>query len=287
VEHNSEKRLIKGFLWASFIVHLLAFILDPGSLFPFLFPPPKVLDVSTWEIPVEVANDEWAKADKDSISQVKQAEELRVRENLLAQLPKSMTLEETGKKPQEIAEATPEAPPKKEEPEQKEAEKPKEAEEHIEQDKEAAVALKKEEAIARLLKEKARLKEKFAKQDESPLNDLLVQRKNELMKNQSSKALSVGDNDALKGYQGLLKSWVQKHYVLPEVYATMEGQTLAVIEIVLSERGELRQLKLVQTSKNPAFDSLAMKTMENSVPFPVPPKDLVGVPIRYRFDHNM
>lgn len=272
-------------------MHLLFFFANPLSFLDHLRPKEE------WVIEAEMLTDFSGKDQTDAIKSAKKGEELKVMENILPQLPKQIDTSEQKKpeeeKPEEISDEKKEIIAAEKPVEEKPKETPKEISKEAEKDDKeqksenedlkmkALAQLAKQEAIERLAKEKARLEKKFAKENESAeANTLLKQRQN---------ALSQGiDNSSteIKEYNRALKDWVQKHYIVPEIYISAEEQSKVVVEIVLDSKGEIQTLELIKSSTNTAFDQLALTIIKNAAPFPKPPKELVGQRIHYRFDRS-
>ena len=143
------------------------------------------------------------------------AEEIKVKETMLPQLPKKFKLKDEeiiAGKTNEILnqpKQEDEVPSKKDdvltEPSEKKEKKKNESLKRI--------------ALERLLKEKARLEKKFDKKTVSPLDKTLKERKKELdAKIKGADILLAGKNSTNNTYALKLKKWVARHYTLPEIY---------------------------------------------------------------------
>lgn len=316
IQDKVEDTELKWIRWAfavSLVVHLTVFL----AKLPNLLTSPSTQE-KQWVIETEMVYDVSGADDKSAIDQAKLAEEVKVNQKILPQLPKVFDLKDNS--PVSEPEANQDQVPSDEQlaAEKRQAEKLlKQEEEKKQQDlrqqeekrkqeelvkqqeeekkrkdeaerllqlrdikKQAIAALTKKEALRRLIKEKARKNEQFANEDQTTSKELLLQRQKTLDANVENMSQAQISSE----YGMILKSWVQRFYALPEIYANTENQQLAVIELILNNKGEIRKLKLTQSSHNSAFDNLALKTMKAASPYPKPPKQLVGVAIRYRFD---
>lgn len=286
-----ESRYIKKALIASLGFHVVAILLNPELLFMFR------REEEELAIEAQMIIDLSGQETKDSLAKKDKDEEIKVTKEILPQLSKQFVMKENEQKDQ--IEPTPSNAPEKSNPiasddkddpvppedEKKIVEKKPEPPPKEKEKKEAKVdptitELMKKDAIERLLKEKARREQKFAETEKAPEPNTLLAKRRESLAN----GKELGSEEFQK-YNQMLKDWVQKYYVLPEIYANADA--LAVVEFALSSKGELTQLELKESSKNPAFDQLALRTMKIASPFPKPPIELVGRPIHFRFDSKM
>lgn len=210
-----------------------------------------------------------------SIASKERAEEIKVDKQILPQLPKQYEVqdkpEQDEKQNEELA--------LKEEEHKEEEKKPEIDPEQVK--RERILGLQKKQALERLLKEKARKEEKFSNSTKSPLNQLLLARKQQLEAGMPGGA--VGE-ESFAQYGKLLKKWMQNYYSMPEVYALQAVGQQAVVELVLDAKGGVRSLTLLTSSDNTSFDDLALATVRKAAPFPAPPRELVGKKIHYHFD---
>jgi TonB family protein len=219
---------------------------------------------------------EWD-AKSPSIRASKQSEEIRVAKQTLPQLTKELT---TSAQP---AKKVPGGPTETNRPAMTDDRPPSSPKKgrRLDPKEQKAAEIAKLEALQRLLKEKARQDKKFAQQDHSPRNKVLAKRQQQLEERQllqEQLALTSGAK-----YAGKIRQWVKRHYSVPEVYRLQQRAVKAVVYITLDRSGGLKALKLKESSGDPAFDSLALRALESSAPFPKPPPEWVGKTVAYAF----
>jgi TonB family protein len=273
-EEDREKKLLKKLIYVSLGLHLLLMVLDPSMWFFRSVPD------AEWVIEAELLNiDDMAQEKKpDSIKEAKTAEDMAVNEHALPQVTKKFALDQ--KKPDDDSPPDPDKPKeeKKEDPDAKKLEdlKPLAKDTNPEEDDNV-----KKLALDRILKEKARLEKKFAKENTSPLNETLLKRKAEL---KSLMASGYSLSSMNSGYAAVLKKWISHYYSLPDIYNYSDAGLKASVQVILDAAGNLQKITLYESSRDPVFDSLALKTIQDSSPFPTPPADWVGKVILFPFE---
>ena len=273
MDQESERRIVVGCLALSVLLHLLLvashYLLKMGAP-----------DQSEWVLETEVVFDAVSGHDQhDSIRGAKKGESLKVAKRTLPQLPNQFQID--AKQATDASQKPGGAVGLPSDDGRAVAQSQGGTSDLVPPTDKSAVELKKRDALERLLKEQARKRKQFAKTHEAPEPDkLLVARKEALASRSSTSSIS----NAVKAYNRVLKGWVQRHYVLPEIYTAKDQQSRVVVEMVLNKRGEITALKLVKSSSNLAFDRLAVSTMRKAAPFPKPPREVAGRPIHYRFD---
>lgn len=223
-----------------------------------------------------------AKEDQEALSDPK----------MLPQLPKRFEIKEPEEK--KVAAIDPEREEKKESKDAN-AEKNKAGEEEAKKKEKELIEISKKNAFERLMKEQERLRKKEgkkaqeeAKKAKEEIKELLNNRKKEIAELSKGGITTIGGDPNLNQhpYVGVLRVWIKKHYNLPEIYAQQfAGKPDPIVEIVLSSEGGLAKIDLIQSSSDPVLDQLAIKTIEDSAPFPTPPLDFVGKIIHVPFNH--
>jgi TolA protein len=145
-----------------------------------------------------------------------------------------------------------------------------------EKKRDAAVKLKKQEAIDRLLKEKARENQKFADVTSSPLSDSLQRRKAQL-------AVNGGGSEA-SNYALHIQRSVRKFYSIPETYRIKGDALTAQIKISISPTGAILVMEVENSSGETGFDQLVMDIIRKAEPLPAPPTELIGKQLLLSFN---
>lgn len=112
--------------------------------------------------------------------------------------------------------------------------------------------------------------------------DLLSRRKS---LEKSGKKVHISLASAKDSYASKLRFWILKNYTLPEIYKNKKIKT--EILLTLNKTGSISTMTLDSSSGNTSFDLLAVETLENSSPFPPPPKPWVGKKIKLAFEPNL
>ncbi|MBP6217873.1 MAG: TonB family protein [Oligoflexales bacterium] len=268
-DDDFEGQLLKKLIWVSVFAHIFFAFFHGCSVFTTSEPPEWVIEAEFLDAPPE------PQTKPDSLKNTKQAEELAVAQETLPQLTKEIIPMKEDK-----ADTLPEPAAKPEEKKQVEEIKPKK-EEEVEKALTRTEEHLKKVALDRLLKEKARLEKKLAKEDVSPLSETLLKRKEELKK-LANYGFNLSGSDS--GYSAVLKKRVSQYYSLPDIYNYRNSGLRASVEVVLNHTGQIERMNLKDSSHDDVFDSLALKTIERSSPFPSPPQDWVGQPILFPFE---
>ena len=269
-----EGKILKWVLLISLIMHIAAFFLNPMSWWNSTPPP-----LEEWAIEADISGLELpeGKENKPAKSIKKEDDKRR----MLPQLPKKFAIKEQ----QEDSNQTDD----KAIPEEKEGDKPdKKTEEELSAAKakqeDDATKLFKEELIKRLKKEQERqekLAEEKVQEEKQKIASIIEKRKGELAgQGASHKGGKVTKNHP---YIVAVTEKIRRTYSLPGVYRIESGQ-MPILVIVIGKSGKIEELTLHQSSNNIAMDKLALKTVQDAAPFPKPPKEIWGKPIRFRFD---
>jgi TonB family protein len=270
-----ESRSLMLFIGISVAVHLLGFILSMFNLFGL--PKPALEEYS---IDTELLSDvDMGSAPKTVIPSAEKAEEATVPTNQLPQLPKTVTIKEKVKEEEGIMEE------KKDE----KIEEGKNITKDTEEDgqaivkPDAAVKLKKSEALERLVRE--RLKE----QQKEEAKELKTQEKSDLAQirdvlknagvtqNSSGGIVAIAENNRYTAY---LDSTLRRNYALPTTYQLTRKDMFTVIRVQISVRGELMDVQVEQSSGDNTFDEYCIQTAQRSAPFNPPPKVMAGADIQ-------
>lgn len=270
-----ESRSLMLFIGISVAAHLLGFILSMFNLFGL--PKPALEEYS---IDTELLSDvDMGSAPKTVIPSAQKAEEASVPTNQLPQLPKTVTIKEKVKEEEGIMEE------KKDE----KIEEGKNITKDTEEDgqaivkPDAAVKLKKSEALERLVRE--RLKE----QQKEETKELKTQEKSDLAQirdvlknagvtqNSSGGIVAIAENNRYTAY---LNSTLRRNYALPTTYQLTRKDMFTVIRVQLSVRGELMDVQVQESSGDDTFDGYCIQTAQRSAPFNPPPKAMAGADIQ-------
>ena len=246
---QKESTLLKRLCIISLIAHVVLITVDLSRYLVWNAEEVVPLDMI---IPFELIDEFPATAQQ-------KAPEVLVNEQILPQLPKNFKI---------AGEVAPEED--MDDPEHKLAAIKKELLQKKQEDDKNKIELTKKEALARLLKEKARKDKKFhndAAALPQALKDRQAQLEAFLEKNASGMQL---------GYTDIIRSWIKKNYQLPDAYNLKSENLEAVFKLVIDKNGQISELNLTKSSNNQMFDQLALKTIQDSAPYPSPPNDWVG-----------
>jgi TonB family protein len=266
-----ESRSLMLFIGISVAAHLIGFILSMFNLFGLPKPALEEYSIDT-ELLSEV---DMGSAPKTVIPSAQKAEEASVPTNQLPQLPKTVTIKEKIKEEEGVLEE------KKDE----KIEEGKNITKDTEQDgqaivkPDAAVKLKKSEALERLVRE--RLKE----QQKEETKELKTQEKSDLAQirdvlknagvtqNSGGGIVAIAEHNRYRVYLGAL---LKRNYAMPSTYQVTKADMFAVLNVVINMRGELMSVDVATSSGDTVFDDYCMQTVQKSSPFNPPPKDMAG-----------
>jgi protein TonB len=82
-----------------------------------------------------------------------------------------------------------------------------------------------------------------------------------------TKTKSNEDNDLLK-YCNYIKEWINTHKIYPRTARIKGFEGVALVSFSISETGRLIDAELVSSSSHEILDMAAIKTINNSDPFP-------------------
>jgi colicin import membrane protein len=265
----ADSRSLSLFIGISVAAHLIGFILSMFNLFNL---PKPALD--EWSIDTELLSDmDMGSAPKTVIPSAEKAEEASVPTNQLPQLPKTVTIREKIKEEQGLEE-------KKDE----KIDEGKNITSDAEQDgqsivkPDAAVKLKKSEALERLVRERLKEQQKeeakeLKTQDNSELAQIRDVLKNAGVTQSSGGIVSIAENNRYRAYLG---SILKRNYAMPSTYQVIKSDMFAVLNVLINARGELMTVEVQTSSGDSVFDDYCMQTVQRSSPFNPPPKELAG-----------
>ncbi|WP_141735812.1 TonB family protein [Oligoflexus tunisiensis] len=268
-----DSRSLMIFIGISVAAHLIGFIL---SLFDIFGLPQPALE--EWSIDTELLNEmEMGSAPKTVIPSAEKAEEATVPTNQLPQLPKTVTIKEKIKEEEGVMEE------KKDEKIEEGKNITKDAEEDGQSivKPDAAVKLKKSEALERLVREKLKEQQKeetkeLKTQEKSDLAQIRDVLKNAGVTQSAGGIVAIAEHNRYRAYLGAL---LKRNYAMPSTYQVTKADMFAVLSIVINVRGELMNVEVSTSSGDSVFDDYCMQTVQKSTPFNPPPKDMAGEPI--------
>lgn len=141
----------------------------------------------------------------------------------------------------------------------------------------ARLALKKQEALRRLLKEKARKEQRHSDKVASPQVE-----KTQIKQKQAGEAPALSEQEVEERSQriALFSQEVQlsiaRYYSLPDVYRYANQDLKSSVAVVLDHSGAILRMKLERSSGDVRFDALSMRVIRRAAPLPHPPKEMVG-----------
>lgn len=278
---QGQDQLVRSFVTFSVVAHLLFFILDQMGLH-FRIPEPLVEE---WSMDTDLLTDtDFSNAPAvTTIPGAKVEDKAKVPDNLLPQLPKQFTLQETTQ--QKAEEVVPGPDVKKETKEEEPDKKVKESDTETPTDENIQNKLNKMDALKRLALEKLKKQQTEKNRDlAAPSKDALARIGEELNKSDKMSGIAGGAGGLDKNrYRKILYSSVHKNYHLPESFKLVDPNMTVVIAIVVNGRGELINVKVEQSSNDPVFDDAAISATKNAAPFEPPPSSLAGETILLQF----
>ncbi|MDQ3233987.1 MAG: TonB family protein [Pseudobdellovibrionaceae bacterium] len=266
----ADSRSLSKFIGISVAAHLIGFVLSFFNIFGL--PKPALEE---WSIDTELLSDmDMGSAAKTVIPSAQKAEEASVPTNQLPQLPKTVTIKEKIKEEEGVLEE------KKDE----KIDEGKNITKDAEQDgqaivkPDAAVKLKKSEALERLVRERLKEQQKeetkeLKSQDTSDLAQIRDVLKNAGVTQSSGGIVSIAENNRYKAYLGAV---LKRNYAMPSTYQVTKADMSAVLAVVINVRGELMNVEVQTSSGDTVFDDYCMQTVQKSSPFNPPPKELAG-----------
>jgi colicin import membrane protein len=266
----SDSRALSLFIGISLAAHLLGFVLSIFHVFEL--PKPALEE---WSIDTELLNDsDLGSAPKTIVPNAQKSEEVAVPSNQLPQLTKTFTVKEKIKEEEGVGEQ-----PKDEKIEEGKNTTPdadKDGQSIIKPD--AAVKLKKTEALERLVREKLKQEQKtdskeLKAHDNTDLAQIRDVLKNAGVTQSSGGIVSIAENNRYRAY---LASVLKRNYAMPSTYQLTKASMSAVLTVVINARGELMKVEVATSSDDKVFDEYCMQTVQKSSPFNPPPKELAG-----------
>jgi colicin import membrane protein len=80
--------------------------------------------------------------------------------------------------------------------------------------------------------------------------------------------------DVLSAYVGAIAEAVQRRWALPDDLQ-QKGGLFCIVEVKITRDGSIKDVRLIERSKNSLFDQTALKAVQAANPLPVPPDALV------------
>jgi colicin import membrane protein len=271
---RDESKGLKLFIAVSLGAHFLGFILSYFNLLSLPKPP-----LEEWSIDTELVSDlDVGSSPKTVIPRAQISEEVSVPSNQLPQLTKTVSIKEKVKEEEGVAEE------KKEE----KIETGKNVTKDTDDDgqtivkPDAAVKLKKSEALERLVREKLKDEQKketreLKAQDNSDLAQIRDILKDAGLTQNTGGLSGVA---ARNRYQSYLFSAIKRNYALPKTYEISNPNLQAQLVISISARGELMRADIETSSGDSVFDDACITSVQKSSPFNPPPDFLAGEPIK-------
>lgn len=278
LRNASDERLFFTLLGLSLLGHVVFFIFDKASFITDREPL-----FEEWEVEAELLPDINISApDKSALPNAEQAENERVADNLLPQLPKKFTLQESTTEEEAISE-TDEKP--KDQPD--EAAKP--AAETVK-----AAPVKPEEqvnkmamadALKRLALEKLRAEQKTAEKNTAEESDSAARlKRDDATEDKVNKGSTTGLSAAAqKIYRSKLRAHIGKFWSVPEAYNLKDANLRVTVMIRVNEQGNLMESSVQTPSGDSVFDDMAFNAVKNSAPLPLPPVGQAGEEILLNF----
>ncbi len=253
--------LLKKFIIISVVAHVLFF-----GLMPFAqdFGPKVDLTDIGIEIGMETLPD--IDSGQETLPNAEKAPEMAVPDNILPQLPKTITMDEKQKlqdndESDKVAEEKP-----------------------VDEKKDESNKITKEDLQKRLAIERLRkLQDKKSKSYKAPNVQELASLKKALEKYNSIGSLPQGTNpDAvLMRCKVDFDKLVRQNYELPKAY-TLKALTVS-IDITFTANGMISQADILQSSGDQRFDQLTLEGLKAAVPLPESCRSLAGRAVRLSF----
>jgi colicin import membrane protein len=277
-----ENRFFGFMIAVSALAHLLVAVVDFGSFMR------RTPIVEEWSMDVDLFADAMPGApDKSALPDAEKAPEAKVSDRMLPQLPKQFAIKEAA--PPEEKTFTErvddkEAPAKdeaKETPKEEVTKAPPQPSPEEEKNR-----IDEAEARKRAVLEKLRREQKTAeknKAEDASADAKLAELAAKARERNSGAVAGLTSRSSFRTYQGLLYGAVRRNFQLPEAYNYAGREISAIFAVRVSERGDLIDIKMDQSSGDEVFDNEAMRALRASVPLPPPPRDLVGETILVQF----
>lgn len=274
LDKKNEVELFRLFVIVSFTIHFVFFL---GQGLKLLGQRRQI--VEEWAIDADLLVDANSGAPRDSaLPDAAKAEEAKVSERMLPQLPKQFAVEnEQAPRDKTFTEQDEKAGPEKKLEDAKNLSR-------TQDEADEKNRLKKDDALRRLALEKLRQESKLSKKTEAPAADSTRLQDDTKDASALNTGVSQGSLSASEAnrYRARLQAAIRRNYSIPETlkFKTVSPVTLA---IELSESGYLVSSKVEESSGDAYFDELALQAAKASVPLPPPPSALVNQKILFKF----
>ena len=273
LDKKSETELFRIFLIISLGVHFVFFVVQGVEFLRH-----RQSLVEDWAIDADLLVDATSGAPADSaLPGAAKADEARVSERMLPQLPKQFSVEDAAKAPKEKTFTELDEKAAAEQKESRNLGKTNDAAEEKNR-------IKKEDALRRLALEKLRNENKLAKKTVAPSADAarLKDPSRDLAAANSGATVGAVSASEANRYKARLQAAVRRNYSIPDTlrFRTVEPVVLA---IELNQSGQLTYSNVEESSGDKYFDELAFDALKASTPLPPPPDGLVNQRILLKF----
>lgn len=268
---TEEDRLFRKFLCLSVACHVVFFVADR---FDFWTSEPTMVDEWSMETDL-ISPDEFGQIKETSLPKAKESNEVKVPETLLPQLPQNFKVEEAKKADEEEGlTADKDAKDIGEVKNDQVKTAPK-----TDLNKDASNKVAMADALKRLALEKLRKDKQTTKKDfTAQKSDTMARLRQELNANSIAEGMSGGGmGSTQKAYVGKVQSIVRKNWSYPSMVQWQVAKPKALVKIVLLEDGNLKDVRIEQSSGDTLFDDYTVRAVKASTPFPTPPDESLRV----------
>ena len=273
LDKKSEMELFRIFLIISLGVHFVFFVVQGIEFLRH-----RRSLVEEWAIDADLLVDSSSGAPADSaLPGAVKADEARVSERMLPQLPKQFAVQDAANAPKEKTFTELDEKAITEKSESRSLSKTNDSAEEKNR-------IKKEDALRRLALEKLRNENKLAKKTEAPSADaarLKDPSKSIAAANSGATAGTVSASEANR-YKARLQAAVRRNYSIPDTLRFRSVRSV-VLAIELNQSGQLTFSNVEESSGDKYFDELAFDALKSSTPLPPPPEGLVNQRILLKF----
>lgn len=290
-EHERMMQLMRSHLYLASGLSVSAVL--HGVMLASFFDTPPVAEPATPYIEVQLGELSGSH-DRDVLSMAKPADEVRVPQELLPQLPEHQLRRHHPRESTDHAgsgddvdkadagdagDAGDVASSRHHQQEQQLAAAAQIKAQALAEMRQKRAVMKHQEFIARLVKERARQERRYAKELTSPPADA-----SELLALNAMQTQGTGTvGGELREFLRQLQRRISSAYELPEVYKYRAQLLVAAVSIQLNQQGHITQLALHQSSGDQLFDAMSLRVVRGSQPLPVPPPSYHGQAIVVHF----
>lgn len=87
-------------------------------------------------------------------------------------------------------------------------------------------------------------------------------------------AVTSGHYTTVQSYLEMVRLKIERYKKYPDVARVKNIEGLVVVRFIITPDGGVREVKVIQYSRNPALDLAALRAVKDAAPFPKPPKRL-------------